>query len=122
MTAIDTITLTGVSAQGFHGVYPQERREGQTFVADVELGLDLETATDELADTVSYAEVAELVENVLTGEPLNLIETVAGRIAERCLAHDDRIQRVRVTVHKPHAPVPQTFQDMSVTITRSRIG
>lgn len=120
MSRIDTITLTGISATGFHGVFPEERRDGQTFVVDVELGLPLETTSDALEDTVSYAEIAEVVEEVLTGEPKNLIETVAGLIAARCLQHDDRVETVRVTVHKPQAPVRQAFDDMSVTITRSK--
>lgn len=120
MRSIDTIRLMGISATGFHGVFPEERRDGQTFVADVELGLQLTTDSDALADTVNYAEVAEVIEDVLTGEPRNLIETVAGAIAERCLAHDARVETVTVTVHKPQAPVRQPFTDLSVTITRSR--
>lgn len=120
MRSIDTITLQGVSARGFHGVLPEERRDGQTFVADVELHLPLETHSDALGDTVNYAEVAQVVEEVLSGPPANLIETVAGLIAERCLAHDPRVEAVRVTVHKPQAPVRQAFTDLSVTITRSK--
>lgn len=120
MRSIDTIRLEGISATGFHGVFPEERRDGQTFVADVELNLALETESDDLTDTVNYAEIAEVVEGVLTGEPCNLIETVAGRIAQRCLEHDDRVETVRVTVHKPQAPVRQAFTDLSVTITRSK--
>lgn len=120
VSSIDKITVTGISAKGFHGVFPHERRDGQTFVADVELGLLLETMSDELRDTVSYSEIADVVQDVLAGEPRNLIETVAGDIARRCLAHDERIERVRVTVHKPQAPIKPTFTDLSVTITRSR--
>ena len=122
MNGIDTITLTGITATGFHGVFPEERRDGQTFVADVELGLQLDTVSDTLPATVNYAEIAKVVNDTLTGEPKNLIETLAGTIAERCLAHDDRVERVSVTIHKPQAPVPQTFSDLSVTITRSRIA
>lgn len=120
MSSLDSITLTGISATGFHGVFPEERRDGQTFVADVELGLQLETDSDDLADTVNYAEIAGLVEAVLSGEPQNLIETVAGRIAAGCLEHDDRVETVTVIVHKPQAPVRQAFTDLSVTITRSK--
>lgn len=117
---MDSITLTGISAKGFHGVFPQERRDGQQFVADVELSMPLETQSDALEDTVNYAEIAQVVEDVLSGEPHNLIETVAGRIAARCLEHDERVEAVRVTVHKPQAPVRQAFHDLSVTITRSK--
>ncbi|MDO5677628.1 MAG: dihydroneopterin aldolase [Propionibacteriaceae bacterium] len=116
---IDRITLTGLSATGFHGVFPEERREGQTFVVDVVLELDLDTRSDDLASTVNYAEIAEAVEAVITGEPRNLIETVAGEIADRCLTHG-KVGTVTVTVHKPMAPLSQTFADVSVTISRSR--
>ncbi|HRA04644.1 MAG TPA: dihydroneopterin aldolase [Arachnia sp.] len=116
---MDRITLTGLTATGFHGVFPHERREGQPFVVDVVLELPLETSSDELDDTVSYADVASMVESVITGEPRNLIETVAGEIAHRCLVHG-RVERVTVTVHKPFAPLSQTFTDVAVTISRSR--
>ncbi|GAA4890961.1 dihydroneopterin aldolase [Tessaracoccus lubricantis] len=116
---IDRITLSGLTATGFHGVFPQERREGQPFVVDVTLELDLDTVSDELANTVNYADVAADVEAVITGEPRDLIETVAGEIADRCLGHG-RVDRVTVTVHKPRAPLTQTFSDVSVTISRSR--
>lgn len=111
--------MAGLSATGFHGVYPEERRQGQTFVVDVEMGLDLPTSSDDLGETVNYADVARMVEEVITGEPCNLIETVAGRIVQQVLAHT-KVLTVTVTVHKPHAPLPQSVTDLSVTITRSR--
>lgn len=119
MGPIDTMKLTGLRATGHHGVYPEERALGQSFVVDVELGVDFDAESDDLAHTVNYAEVAAMVEEVVTGEPCNLIETVAHRIVDRCLDYD-LVQHVSVTVHKPHAPVPQTVADLSVTITRSR--
>jgi len=85
----------------------------------VVLELELDTTSDDLARTVSYADIADEVEAVITGEPRDLIETVAGEIAERCLAHG-RVERVTVTVHKPQAPLSQAFADVSVTISRSR--
>lgn len=117
--SIDRITLTGLTATGFHGVFPDERRDGQPFVVDVVLELPIETSTDDLADTVDYGAVASAVESVVTGEPHDLIETVAGEIAKRCLEHG-RVERVTVTVHKPQAPIAQTFHDVAVTISRSR--
>lgn len=108
-----------MTATGYHGVFPEERREGQPFVVDVVLELDLDTESDRLDDTVSYADVADEIEAVITGEPFNLIETVAGRIADRCLAHG-KVVGVTVTVHKPRAPLTQTFADVSVTISRRR--
>ncbi len=107
-----------MTATGHHGVFPEERRDGQIFVVDVELGMSLDTQADDLSATVNYAEVAEGVEAVITGRAFNLIETVAGRVADRCLSFDGVLE-VTVTVHKPHAPVQQEFTDLSVTIHRS---
>lgn len=116
---IDKIVLTGLEAKGFHGVFPDERRVGQRFIADICLELELDTASDELANTINYVEIATIAEEELTGSPCNLIETVAGRIAQRCLSYGG-VQVVTVTVHKPQAPLEQTFADVSVTITRSK--
>ncbi|SHJ16930.1 dihydroneopterin aldolase [Tessaracoccus bendigoensis DSM 12906] len=116
---IDRINLTGLRATGHHGVFEHERRNGQPFVVDVELSLELDTASDDLSRTVSYADIAREVEAVITGEPRDLIETVAGDIAARCMAHG-RVEHVSVTVHKPQAPLTQDFSDVSVTISRSR--
>lgn len=118
-TVIDRITITGLTAIGHHGVFPEERRDGQIFVVDVELLLALDTRSDDLTRTVNYAEVAEQVIEVITGEAFNLIETVAGLVADRCLALD-LVSGVVVTVHKPQAPVAQRFTDLSVTIKRSK--
>lgn len=117
----DRITLTGIRATGFHGVYEHERRDGQTFVADVVLELSLAPAgaSDDVADTVHYGELADRVAAVLAGERVNLLETVAGRIAARVLS-DDRVDAVEVTVHKPQAPIAVAFGDVSVTIRRER--
>jgi len=117
----DEIALTGIRAVGFHGVYEHERREGQEFVADVVLDLSLRAAaaSDDVADTVHYGELAERVAAVVSGEPVNLIETLAARIAAVAL-DDRRVQGVSVTVHKPHAPIPLTFADVAVTLHRTR--
>lgn len=117
---LDRIDLTGVTAFGHHGVLPHEREHGQTFVVDVSLGLDLGPAgsSDDLTATVSYADVAEHVHAVLTGEPVDLIETVALRMVDWCLARPS-VRWASVTVHKPQAPIAVTFSDVSVTIERS---
>ena len=115
---IDSITLSGLTATGFHGVFPEERRDGQPFVVDVTMSLSVDTDSDSLTTTVNYAEIAAAVEEIITGEPVNLVETVAGRIAQRCLEHP-LVEEVSVTVHKPQAPLPQTFDDVAVTIHRS---
>ncbi|GID94877.1 dihydroneopterin aldolase [Amorphoplanes digitatis] len=117
----DRIRLGGLKARGHHGVYDFERRDGQDFVVDVELELDLAraAATDDVADTVHYGELAGALVEVITGEPVNLIETLAERLATVCLA-DARVAAATVTVHKPQAPIPHEFADVSVTVRRAR--
>ena len=115
------ITLTGLRAHGRHGVYDFEREAGQDFVVDVVLELDLDkpAATDDVADTVHYGELAENLVTVIGGEPVNLIETLADRLLAVCLA-DHRVEAAEVTVHKPQAPIPHDFADVAVTLRRSR--
>ena len=115
----DRITLKGLRLNGFHGVLPEERRDGQVFVVDVVLVLDLApaAATDDVADTVHYGELAERLAAVVAGEPVDLVETLADRLATVCLSYD-RVQRAEVTVHKPSAPIPLSFDDVSVTLVR----
>ncbi|MEI6621090.1 MAG: dihydroneopterin aldolase [Actinomycetes bacterium] len=116
---LDRITLTGISAFGYHGVLPEERVNGQRFVVDVVLHLDLHPAgrTDDLAMTVDYSQVAQLIEDCVCGSPCDLIEALASRIAQRILDLD-RVLIVEVTVHKPSAPIAQQFVDAAVTIVR----
>lgn len=118
---LDRIDLTGLEAFGHHGVLDHEKRDGQTFVVDVSLGLDLAPAgrSDDLEQTVNYAEVAQAVHAIVTGDPADLIETVAERIADACLAFA-LVQWCRVTVHKPHAPIPVAFGGVAVTVERPR--
>lgn len=121
MDAVDHITLTGVRAFGHHGVYADEKREGQEFVVDAVLVLSLRRAaeTDDVVDTVHYGELAERLVAVVAGEPVDLLETLAQRLADDVL-RDDRIDAVTITVHKPQAPIPVPFGDVAVTITRGR--
>jgi dihydroneopterin aldolase len=118
---LDRITLHGLRGRGLHGVYPRERMEGQTFIVDVALGLDTRAAarTDDLAATADYGVIAEKIVAMIEGEPVNLIETLAERIAGACLA-DPAVQAVQVTVHKPDAPITVPFDDVSVVIERTR--
>ena len=115
----DRIALTGLRVRGFHGVLPAEREQGQDFVVDVVLWLDLTpaAASDDVGDTVHYGELAERLAAVVAGEPVDLIETLAERLAAVCLS-DRRVRQVQVTVHKPSAPIPLDFQDVSVTVVR----
>lgn len=119
LAATDRITLTGLTVRGHHGVLDFERRDGQDFVIDVILILPLRHAasTDDVSDTVHYGELADRLAEVVAGEPVNLIETLASRLLDVCLA-DARVREATVTVHKPHAPIDQMFQDVSVTMTR----
>ncbi|MGP4109927.1 dihydroneopterin aldolase [Streptomyces sp. 4N509B] len=118
---VDRITLRGVRARGFHGALPEERALGQTFVVDVELLVDTRpaAATDDLSLTVHYGVLAEEVVAVVEGEPCQLLETLAQRVADRCLAHPV-VREATVTVHKPQAPITVPFDDVAVTITRGR--
>jgi dihydroneopterin aldolase len=117
----DRITLTGVRVRGHHGVFEHERRDGQDFVVDLVLWADLDraAATDELADTLDYGELARRVADVVGGPPRNLIEAVAGQLADELIT-DPRVHAVEVTVHKPDAPMPVAVADVAVTARRSR--
>jgi dihydroneopterin aldolase len=117
----DRISLTGLTVRGFHGVYDAERRNGQDFVVDVVLDVDTSSAaaTDDVADTVHYGELAQALAAVVAGEPVNLIETLAHRLADVCVA-DARVSAATVTVHKPQAPIPLRFGDVAVTVNRTR--
>jgi 7,8-dihydroneopterin aldolase/epimerase/oxygenase len=117
----DRIALTGLRARGHHGVYDFEKAQGQDFIVDVTLEVDAApaAASDDVADTVHYGELAERLVAIVTGPPVNLIETLADRLATACLA-DERVAAATVTVHKPQAPIPHEFADVSVTLRRSR--
>lgn len=124
-TAPDRIRLTGLSARGFHGVLPFEKEEGQLFLADVTMDLGprgtvVASVTDDLDDAVDYAAVADAVVEVITGESVNLVETLAERIADVVLAFP-RVLQVEVSVHKPQAPLDVAFDDVCVTITRQGV-
>ena len=118
---MDRVTLRGLTARGRHGVLERERTEGQTFVVDLALGLDTAPAAahDDLSRTVDYGVLAEQVTAVVEGEPVQLIETLAQRIADTCLTHEV-VTEVEVVVHKPDAPIAVPFNDVTITIKRSR--
>lgn len=120
---VDELTVTGIECYGHHGVFEHERRDGQTFVVDLTLGLDSRpaAASDDLRDTVDYGSLVASVKAAVEKDPVDLIETLAQRIADVCLA-DDRVQWVRATIHKPDAPIEATFADVALTITRKREG
>jgi dihydroneopterin aldolase len=117
----DRVRLVGLRAWGHHGVFPDERRNGQEFVLDVTAWLDLAPAAhdDDLTKTVHYGELAEALVRAVERDPVDLIETVAERCAGIVLAHSI-VQRVEVTIHKPSAPIPVPFADVEVTVVRER--
>ena len=115
----DEIRLTGLTIRGFHGVFDFEKRDGQDFVIDVVLRGDLSrpAATDELADTIDYGTLADDLAAIVAGPPYDLIEALAGALADRCLA---ACADVEVTVRKPQAPIAHAFTDVAVTVRRTR--
>jgi dihydroneopterin aldolase len=117
--AADQLSVTGIECFAHHGVFEHERRQGQTFVVDLVLGLDTRAAaaSDNLHDTVDYGSLVAQVKTAVESDPVDLIETVAQRISDVCLS-DDRVEWARVTVHKPGAPIDATFADVMLTITR----
>ena len=119
--ARDRIRLSGVRGRGFHGVFEHEKREGQPFVVDLTLGLDTRAAaaSDDLRDTVDYGSLVAAVKAAVEADPVDLIETLAQRLADVCL-RDVRVEWARITVHKPDAPIEATFGDVTLTITRER--
>jgi len=117
----DSIILTGLRVRAHHGVFDFEREQGQEFVVDVTAWLDLSQASagDDLGATVHYGELAEEVVGAVERDPVDLIETVAERVAATVLAHEP-VDAVEVTVHKPQAPISVPFGDVAVRILRSR--
>ena len=112
------IRITGLRVHGYHGVLPAERRDGQTFVVDAVLHV-VPPDTDDLAATVDYAVLADRLAAIVAGEPVDLIETLASRLADACL-EDHRVERAEVTVHKPEVPLPVAVTEVSVTLVRDR--
>ena len=117
----DRIEVRGLRVRGRHGVLDAERRDGQEFLIDAVLAVDtrLAAASDDLSLTVDYAGLSERLAAIVAGEPVNLIETLAERLAQACLANP-AVRQAEITVHKPNAPIGRPFGDVSVTICRER--
>lgn len=118
---LDELAVSGIVCFAHHGVFGFERDEGQRFVVDLVLGVDTApaAASDDLRDTVDYGSLVSSVKAAVETDPVDLIESLAQRIAEVCLL-DDRVQWTQVTVHKPEAPIDATFSDVTLTIKRKR--
>lgn len=119
----DRIELRGLSVRGNHGVFEHERQDGQEFIVDITVWIDLAAAaaSDRLEDTFDYGVLAERAAAIVAGPARNLIETVSGEIADDVMV-DSRVHAVEVVVHKPQAPIPLTFSDVAVVARRSRRG
>jgi dihydroneopterin aldolase len=118
----DTIFISGLSLHAYHGVMEHEQKVGQTFSIDLALDIDLAEAShsDRLANTVSYDQVVEVAARAFSARRYRLIEAAAGAVADAVLAGFPQVRGLRVTVHKPHAPIAATFVDVGVSIERSR--
>jgi 7,8-dihydroneopterin aldolase/epimerase/oxygenase len=118
---LDRITISGLRVRGYHGVLPHERSAGQDFFIDAVLWLDTApaAAADDLRLTADYGAIADRLAAIVAGEPVDLIETLADRLAAACLAASP-VQGAEVTVHKPQAPVGQEVADIAVTVRRGR--
>ncbi len=120
----DNVFINGLVLHAYHGVMPHEAKVGQPFILDLVLDIDLASAakSDKVADTVSYDAVAGTVSRIFTGKRYRLVEAAAGAVADAVLQNFPKVTKVRVTVRKPHAPVAAVFQDVGVTLVRSRRG
>ena len=118
----DTIFITGIVIHARHGVMDHESEVGQRFVIDLELSIDLSESahTDRLSDTVSYASVVETATAAFTNTHYKLLERAAGAVSDAIFAAFPRVHAVKVTVHKPHAPIAEIFEDVGVVLIRKR--
>jgi len=118
----DRIFITGLSLHAYHGVMAYEAKVGQTFSIDLALEIDLSAAarSDKVVDTVSYDQVVDCASKAFCAQRFRLIEAAAGKVADALLARFARVASVAVTIHKPHAPVAATFDDVGVTLVRTR--
>ncbi len=119
--ATDKVIIKGIKAFGYHGVFDLEKKSGQDFIVDIEYSYDTSDAieTDDISKAIDYAAISNLVKNIVEGESRNLIEKVADDIANKLMKNFE-ISWVKVTLHKPHAPVELKFSDIAVVIERNR--
>ncbi|MBV9557130.1 MAG: dihydroneopterin aldolase [Pseudolabrys sp.] len=118
----DQIYIKGLVIHAFHGVMPHEAKVGQSFTIDMMLDIDLSAAarSDKVADTVSYDQVVDVAKKAFLAQRLKLIESAAGKIADAVLAAFPKVRSIAVTIHKPHAPIAATFDNVGITLTRKR--
>ena len=118
----DQVFVNGLALHAYHGVMPHEAKVGQIFTIDLDLEIELADAarSDKVADTVSYDKVVDCASRAFCGQRFRLIEAAAGQVADAVLAAFPRVRKIKVTIHKPHAPIPATFSDVGVTLVRAR--
>ncbi len=118
----DRIFIAGLSLHAYHGIMPYEGKVGQTFTIDIEIDIDLADAacSDKVVDTVSYDKVVTCASAAFCAQKYRLIEAAAGRVADAVLEAFPRVRKIKVTIHKPHAPIAATFSDVGVTLERER--
>ncbi|MEY4497635.1 MAG: hypothetical protein RLZZ364_940 [Actinomycetota bacterium] len=116
----DVISIKGIKGFGYHGVFDFEKRDGQDFYVDLEISVDLQSASksDKLEDSIDYSLLTAIARDAIEGTPFDLIERLAGYIADRIKSDFPAVKSIAVTVHKPSAPVKESVTDISVTITR----
>lgn len=116
------VFVSGLALHAYHGVMQHEAKVGQTFKLDLALDLDLTAASrsDKLADTVGYDQVVDVASQAFCARRYRLVEAAAGAVANAMLDRFPRVMSVRVTIHKPHAPIAATFDDVGVAIVRAR--
>jgi len=120
----DQIFVSGLALHAYHGVMPHEAKVGQTFKLDLVLDIDLTQASrsDKLADTVGYDQVVDVASQAFRVKRYRLVEAAAGAVAEAVLERFRQVSAIRVTIHKPHAPIAAAFEDVGVSILRRRRG
>ena len=118
----DKILIKGIQALGYHGLLEDERKNGQLFIVDAEVELDLSEAAknDDIKKSVDYNALAILIHSEITGPAVNIIESLAHRIGIKALEAFKEIDEIKVTVHKPKAPIEVSFTDVSVSIKVKR--
>jgi 7,8-dihydroneopterin aldolase/epimerase/oxygenase len=118
----DAVFITGLALHAYHGVMQHEAKVGQTFTLDLTLDIELAEASrsDKLAHTVGYDQVVSVASQAFCGRRYRLVEAAAGAVAAAVLNRFRQVRSVRVTIHKPHAPIAATFADVGVTVTRVR--
>ncbi|WLR55069.1 dihydroneopterin aldolase [Mesobacillus subterraneus] len=119
---MDKIHVNQMEFYGYHGVFPEETRLGQRFIVDLAVELDLSNAgkSDDLTESINYAELYMVCKDILEGQPFKLVESIAEKIAGTILERFPLVEECHVKVIKPDPPIPGHYKSVAVEITRSR--